>query len=118
MNNANKYRKQERIGRMRDRVDILFKTETTDAYGERVEAWGTLAIVFALMEQMTATSNEAVQAGQETAQQDVRCTIRYRNDVSETNRVAHNGRTYDIESVTYSNDMQFVTLGCRQIKQA
>lgn len=117
MNNPNKYRKQERIGRMRDRVDILFKTETKDAYGELVEAWGTLVIVFALIEQST-TSKEAVQAGQETAQQDMRCTIRYRNDVNETNRVAHNGRTYDIESVTYSNDMQFVTLGCRQIKQA
>lgn len=117
MNNPNKYRKQERIGRMRDRVDILFKTETKDAYGELVEAWGILAVVFALMEQ-SATSNEAIQAGQETVQQELRCTIRYRNDVDETNRVAHNGRTYDIESVTYSNDMQYVTLGCRQIKQA
>jgi len=117
MNNPNKYRKQERIGRMRDSIDILYKTETTDAYGERVETWATLATVFAMMQQ-SATSNEAIQAGQETAQQETRCTIRYRNDVNETNRVAHNGRTFDIESVTYSNDMQFVTLGCRQIKQA
>ena len=117
MNNPNKYRKQERIGRMRDRIDILYKTEATDAYGERVETWATLVTVFAMMQQ-SATSNEAIQAGQETAQQDVRYTIRYRNDVNETNRVAHNGRTYDIESVTYSNDMQFVTLGCMQIKQA
>jgi SPP1 family predicted phage head-tail adaptor len=118
MNNPNKYRKQERIGRMRDRIDILYKTEATDAYGERVETWATLVTVFGMMQQMTATSNEAIQAGQETVQQETRYTIRYRNDVNETNRVAHNGRTYDIESVTYSNDMQFVTLGCRQIKQA
>lgn len=117
MNNPNKYRKQERIGRMRDSIDILYKTEATDAYGERVETWTTLATVFAMMQQ-SATSNEAIQAGQETAQQETRYSIRYRNDVNETNRVAHNGRTFDIESVTYSNDMQFVTLGCRQIKQA
>lgn len=114
MEQATKYRKAERIGRMVHRPEIHFYTETIGDTGERVQTWQLLATVFAEVTYNDLRSKESEKAGQETVQQSVQFTIRKRSDVDETQRVYFNSRLYDIEAMSETADRQYITLTCKQ----
>lgn len=114
MEQATKYRKSERIGRMVHRPEIHFYTETVGDTGERVQTWQLLATVFAEVTYNDLRSKESEKAGQETVQQSVQFTIRKRSDIDETQRVYFNSRLYDIEALSYTADRQYMTLTCKQ----
>lgn len=114
MDNRRTYNKNERIGRMIERPEIHFYTETVGASGERVQEWQLLATVWASVKYQDLRSQERELAGQETVRASVQFSIRQRSDVNETMRVYFNNRLYDIESISESNDRHFNVLTCRQ----
>lgn len=114
MDNRRTYNKSERIGRMVERPEIHFYTETVGASGERVQEWQLLATVWASVKYQDLRSQERELAGQETVRASVQFSIRQRSDINETMRVYFNSRLYDIESISESNDRQFNVLTCRQ----
>jgi SPP1 family predicted phage head-tail adaptor len=116
LDSPTKYRKNERVGRMDERVALQRVMETTNIYGERVEAWVTIADVWARIDYNIAKSREVEEAGQESAQQYINFTIRQRTDVNEITRVQHQGRIYDIEAMAQSNDSQYTVLKSKLVK--
>lgn len=113
-----KHRKNERIGRLNRRVQLHYATETVNTYGERVEAWTSLGTFWAGIQYRTLASKETPEAGQETAIQKVEITIRKNALLDENWRVYHDGRLYEIETVSESTDRALQVLGCRQIQAA
>jgi SPP1 family predicted phage head-tail adaptor len=107
-----KFRKNERIGRLNERVQIHFATATVNDYGERIQAWSGLGTYWARVEYGAAKEAEA--AGQETVMTAVNFIIRGNAAVTETMRVYYNGRLFDIEAISEDETRQYNTLLCRQ----
>ena len=108
-----KYNKPERIGRLRERVQIHFATESVNDYGERVRAWAGLGTFWANVE-YNQQPKEAESGGQDTVMTRVLFTMRYNADVSELQRVFYAGRLYDVEVISISEDRQYMTLTTNQ----
>lgn len=110
---AHKYRKAERIGRMNQRAQIHFATETVNSYGERVRAWAGLGTFWTNV-RYNEVGREGESAGQDTVMTRVMFDIRYNSDVSELQRVYFSGRLYDIEAISVTADRQYMTLVTKQ----
>jgi len=91
-----------KFGQMDRRIVLQRATLATNAYGERVETWGTLATVWAQIQYKEGSGKEAVQSDQLFSSQPVHFIIRYSTDVSgirPSDRVSYNGDTYQIEGI-------------------
>ena len=91
-----------KFGQMDRRIVLQRATLATNAYGERVETWGTLATVWAQIQYKEGSGKEAVQSDQLFSSQPVHFIIRYSTDVSSirpSDRVSYNGDTYQIEGI-------------------
>jgi len=108
-----KYNKPERIGRLRERMQIHFATESVNDYGERVRAWAGLGTFWANVE-YNQQPKEAESGGQDTVMTRVLFTMRYNTNVSELQRVFYAGRLYDVEVISISEDRQYMTLTTNQ----
>ena len=116
MNARFKHNKSERIGRLNTLVVLETYTETVNTYGERVEAWTTLATVWANADHKLQATDEVPESGQETIRQRVDFTIRNLSTVNEGSRVNAGNKLYDIESIMTSDDNQYMTLQTRRVK--
>lgn len=82
---------------LRDRVNIMAKTSTQDAYGQSVVTWVLVASVWANVKQIRGREFfAAAQINQETT---VKFTIRYLDNITTLNRLEYNGKAYDITGV-------------------
>lgn len=91
-----------KFGQMDRRITLQRATLATNAYGERVETWGTLATVWAQIQYKEGSGKEAVQSDQVFSSQPVHFIIRYSTDVSSirpSDRVSYKGDTYQIEGI-------------------
>lgn len=91
-----------KFGRMDSRITIERTTTTTNTYGERVNAWGTLATVWADVIYREGSGTESIQSAQVLSKQPVHFLIRYSTtvaDVSPKDRVSYNSKLYNIETV-------------------
>jgi SPP1 family predicted phage head-tail adaptor len=91
-----------KFGQMDRRITLQRAALATNAYGERVETWGTLATVWAQIQYKEGSGKEAVQSDQLFSSQPVHFIIRYSTDVSSirpSDRVSYNGDTYQIEGI-------------------
>tara|TARA_R110000850_G_scaffold266393_1_gene396696 strand:- start:107 stop:439 length:333 start_codon:yes stop_codon:yes gene_type:complete len=90
------------FGRMDRRIVIQRATLTTNNYGERAEAWGTLATVWADVLYKLGSGSESIQSEQILSKQPINFTIRYSQAVSgvrPSDRISYNGDIYQIEAV-------------------
>lgn len=81
-------------GRLDRKVTIQVNTPTKDDFGGEADSWGTLAIVWAEITQVSG--RETFEADQIAAVAQVRFRIRYRSDVTAKNRISYNGNLYNI----------------------
>ena len=91
-----------RFGTMDRRIAIKRATLTTNAYGERVETWATLATVWAEIQYKEGSGKESIQSEQIYTSQPVEFIIRYSSDVASirpSDRVAYNSDNYQIEAI-------------------
>jgi SPP1 family predicted phage head-tail adaptor len=103
------------IGAMRERITIQRKVATGDGQGGTVVAWAVRAVVAAALEALSG--REAILAQQITATFTRAFVIRYRTDVSVTDRIVWARRTLQIDSVVDpDNDARFLRLTCSEVQ--
>lgn len=89
-----------RSGRLRHRVTIERRTTTTDAHGDQLDTWTTMATVWAAIEPLNG--REYFAASGEASEVTARIRLRYQSELAgmtTADRVTHNGVNYDIRSV-------------------
>ena len=79
-----------------EEIQIQRFTTTYDGYGGEVKTWTTLYTVLARVEFGATGNNEVFEAGLETTLRRVAFTIRFEDDIQETDRIIHEGDEYDI----------------------
>lgn len=83
--------------KLRSRVDIQSRSATQDAIGQPVEAWATIATVWAHIRVMSGL--EAIKAGAVTSTLKASIRIRYRTGIDAGMRVVHSGVVYQVLAV-------------------
>ena len=83
-----------RAGRLKHRVKLQRYNVTKDSYGQDIEAWVDIATVWA--DFLPKRSREFYAEQQVNAELTAVLSIRYRDDVSERDRVLYVGRTYEV----------------------
>jgi SPP1 family predicted phage head-tail adaptor len=84
------------------RITIQNVTESVDTFGQRVQSFSTLAVVWAKVEEKRGAEGE--QSNQIVATRMVEFLIRYRAGLNERMRVVYRGNTYMIESIISGDD--------------
>jgi SPP1 family predicted phage head-tail adaptor len=103
------------IGAMRERIAIQRKVATSDGQGGHPAAYVVRAVVAAALEALTG--REAIAAQQITATFGRAFVVRFRDDVSVTDRIVWAGRTLQIETaVDPDDDRRFLRLTCREVQ--
>lgn len=101
-------------GMLRHRVTLRELVETDNDYGEKERSWQDNGSVWALVEDMRG--RERYLARQAQSEVDATVTIRYRDDIVPTMRIAHGSRELQIDSIVRPDDRgRFLELLCREI---
>ena len=82
---------------LRNRIKIMSPTKTQDEYGQATIVWVLLAELWANV--MAIRGREFFAAAQVNAENTVKFTIRYRNDITALNRIEYDNKAYDITGV-------------------
>lgn len=91
-----------RAGRLRHRVAIQVNEPARDDYGQKVDAWRTLAHRWAAVEPLAAKELlEGFQLGSEATH---RVVLRYFEPLTSEHRISHNGRQLEIMGITNRDD--------------
>ena len=102
------------LGDLRRRITIESQTLSSDANGQEIITWGTLAEVWARMTFETSMTSEnggeSVEADQRVAQRIVKFTIRFRDDVDATCRILYDSKYYFITGVEQLGRERFLTI--------
>lgn len=102
-------------GRLRHKVSLQRYEETVDAAtGARDKAWVEVAKVWAEIAPLSA--RDFIQSAALQSQVTTRITIRYRENVDASMRIAHRGKIYDIAGVLPDKDsgLEYLTLPCSE----
>lgn len=99
-------------GQLDQRVLISRFTSEPDEIGQPIEAWVTLATVWAAVEPQAG--REFVAGGAAQSELTTRIRLRYRPGLTSGDRVTHDGRVYDVQSVIdYRSAKREIVLMCR-----
>lgn len=99
-------------GALNQRVTLERFTSDVDEIGQPIEAWVTLATVWAAVEPQAG--REFVAAGAVQSQLTTKIRIRWRAGLTSGDRVTHEGKTYDVQSVIdYRSARREIVLMCR-----
>jgi SPP1 family predicted phage head-tail adaptor len=100
-------------GDMARRVTLQRATVTRNDFNEEIEAWGTLAVVWAHRKDVSAA--EQMRASEVGAQLSTRFRIRYSTTVSTLNprdRLIYRGLTYNITGVREKDANRWLEVDC------
>jgi len=84
------------------RITIQGVSESVDTFGQRVQTFSTLAVVWAKVEEKRGSEGE--DSNQIVATRMVEFLIRYRAGLNERMRIVYRGNTYMIESIISGDD--------------
>ena len=79
------------------KVELQRATIVEDEYGQQIEVWAKLADVFAKVEPLVG--REYMAAAQVQAEDQVKVTMRYRDDMKPSDRLTMRGEHWDIRSI-------------------
>lgn len=103
------------IGQMRERVSIKSQTEVRSPSGETTFSWDTtVATVWASVNGLS--SRDILQAQQANVIATHRIRIRYRADVTHTNRLVWRGRTMEIAAVVERDNRTALEILAREVQ--
>lgn len=91
---------RELMARLRQRITIEQPNESSDGSGGSVISWTSVATVWAEVMPLRSGNVEVLFAGQMEARGTHRITIRYRNDVDTSMRIAYAGRVFNIRHIS------------------
>ena len=99
-------------GALNQRVLIERFTSEQDELGQMIDTWTPLATVWAAVEPQAG--REFIAAGAAQSELTTKVRIRYRPGITSGDRVTHDGRTYNIQSVVdYRSQRRELVLMCR-----
>lgn len=99
--------------RLRHSVTLQSRATSLDAYGQNVGTWSNFATVRAGIEPIGGT--EAMKAGQNVAEQNVRIVMRWIPGVTEQMRVLWGAVYYEIVAVAaFQEARRMIELTCRR----
>jgi SPP1 family predicted phage head-tail adaptor len=87
-----------KAGALDRRVVIQTRTLTRNAYGEQVESWATLDTVWA--QKLDVLGREFFGSQRELAEGTAKFRLRWRDDLSVTDRLSFDSKTYDIVQIS------------------
>ena len=87
----------DQSGQLDRRITIQTFSETTDAFGQEVKSFTTLANVWAKV--VEKVGNEGENGDMISATKRVDFFIRYRSDINEQMRIVYNNETYKIHAI-------------------
>jgi len=101
-------------GRLRERVTVQQASESRNALGETVQAWGTYSTVWASVEGVSA--RELLSAGQQQISITHRVRMRYLPGLNQNMRLSWRNRTLNIVSLLeYGNRTEHVAICEEQV---
>ena len=99
-------------GDLDQRVTFERLQSGTDEIGQPIESWLTLGTVWAAVEPQAG--REFVAAGALQSQLTTKIRVRHRPGINSGDRVIHDGRVYDIQSVVdYRSEKRELVLMCK-----
>ena len=99
-------------GDLDQRVVLERFTSEQDDTGQMIDTWVTLGTVWAAVEPQAG--REFVAAGAQQSELTTKIRIRHRPGITSGDRVTHDGRVYDIQSVIdYRSEKRQLVLLCR-----
>ena len=102
-----------RAGKLRRRASLQRKSVSQDSYGAENVTWAEFAAVWAGVKPLQGREFWNVQGEQGEGSTEI--TIRYLDGVKVEDRAVVDGRTYDIEAVTWDEREREMTLMCREL---
>jgi SPP1 family predicted phage head-tail adaptor len=102
-------------GKLRHRITLQKPVKTqSPATGAVINTWADVATLWADVTDVSVREFVAAQAGQ--SEVTARITIRYRDDVTNKNRIVYRGRIYNIHGVLADDKSgsEYLTLPCSQ----
>ena len=90
------------VGKMRERIVIQSQGRTTDLGGGAAVAWSTVATTWARI--VPSSGSESFSGMQVTNTNTFEITMRYRTNITTTNRILWGSRTFNIRSVINNNE--------------
>ncbi|NBW09342.1 MAG: head-tail adaptor protein [Caulobacteraceae bacterium] len=102
------------IGRMKERVTIQSPTEVRTSVGGTTLTWATLETVWASVDGLS--TRDILQAQQANLVATHRIRIRYRSDVTHTQRIVWRGRTMEIASVVERDNRTALEILAREVQ--
>lgn len=106
-------------GKLQHRVELQsFSTTVNPNTGERTQVWTTFAKAWAHVQPASGKEFIAAQAVQSKVS--IRVQMRFREDVTTQHRLAHRGKTYNIEAVLpdLGSGLEYITLMCSEVGSA
>ena len=99
-------------GELDQRVTFQRQTSQQDELGQLINTWVTLGTVWAAVEPQAG--REFIAAGAQQSELTTKIRIRHRPGITSGDRVIHDGRVYDIQSVIdYRSEKRQLVLLCR-----
>ena len=87
----------DQAGQLDRRITIQSFSTTTDAFGQKIKSFGTLANVWAKI--VEKVGDEGENGDMISATKRVDFFIRYRSDINEQMRITYNNETYKIHAI-------------------
>lgn len=101
----------DQAGQLDRRITIQGYSESTDAYGQEVKTYSTLAEVWANV--VEKVGNEGEDGDMIASTKKVEFIIRYRTDVDEQMRIVYDSNTYKIQAIQAADARKaFLKLVC------
>jgi len=105
------------IGTLRERVQLLRKTETTEAEGGHTVAFTPLATVWARVHTLSGRLTDRADARAASTTHSV--VIRFRSDLSAGDRITWRGRTFEITGTSDINGRRaYLSCSCNEAEVA
>lgn len=103
-------------GQLDRRIEIQRATGAKDSagYGQLVEDWETLYCCWAKLENPLAGNTEKIFGDLETAVTRALFTIRYRDGLTEKDRIVYNSQNYDIMNIHEIGRRAYLLLICEK----
>jgi SPP1 family predicted phage head-tail adaptor len=94
----------DQAGQLDRRITIQSFSTTTDAFGQKIKSFGTLANVWAKV--VEKVGDEGENGDMISATKRVDFFIRYRSDINEQMRITYNSKTYKIHAIQSADARQ------------
>lgn len=105
-----RHRKNERIGRLRDQIQIVSQTTYVDAIGAEVQTWATGDVIWANVDYQKTGSEDTFLADRITNELSALVTMRYDSSIEPENKMIFDGQHFEVLSILPDSHKMYMQL--------